>query len=66
MIVVRVKIPLEQAEYSALLKAALAELRNPCDQARYIIRRELERAGLLETEDNMTHRLGVENGIRQK
>lgn len=43
----RLRLTLEQDEYSALLKIAVAELRNPEDQARFIIRRELERAGLL-------------------
>jgi hypothetical protein len=43
----RVTLTLEQPEYSALLKVALAELRSPQDQARYILRRELERHGHL-------------------
>jgi hypothetical protein len=46
----RLKLTLEQAEYSALVKAALAELRNPADQARYIVRQELQRRGLLAVE----------------
>ena len=48
--VVRLKLVLEQAEYSALLKVALEELRNPSDQARYILRQELGRRGLLTSE----------------
>ncbi len=47
MIVTRLKLPLEQAEYTALLKVAGDELRNPIDQARFILRQELERRGLL-------------------
>jgi hypothetical protein len=47
MIVTRLKLPLEQAEYTALLEAAEKELRNPADQARFILRPELERRGLL-------------------
>ncbi len=47
MIVTRLRLPLEQAEYSALLKAAGDELRNPVDQVRFILRSELERRGLL-------------------
>jgi hypothetical protein len=47
MIITRLKLPLEQAEYSALLKMAGDELRNPIDQARFILRQELERRGLL-------------------
>jgi hypothetical protein len=41
MIVTRLKLPLEQAEYSALMKVASDELRNPTDQARFILRQEL-------------------------
>jgi hypothetical protein len=47
MIVTHLKMPLEQSEYSALLKVAGAELRNPTDQARFILREELARRGLL-------------------
>lgn len=48
MMVTRIKLPLEQEEYSALLKLSQAELRSPGDQAHYILRRELERIGLLQ------------------
>ena len=47
MIVTRLKMPLEQVEYSGLLKIADNELRNPVDQMRIILRQELERRGLL-------------------
>ena len=43
----RLRIVLEQAEYSALLKVAQAELRSPEDQLRHILRAELERRGLV-------------------
>lgn len=43
----RVIITLEQPEYSALLKMALSELRNPQDQIRWLLRRELESRKLL-------------------
>lgn len=43
----RVKLVLEQDEYSALLKVAISELRNPADQARHILRQDLMRRGLL-------------------
>ncbi len=49
MIVIRLKLPLDQAEYSALLKVSQDELRNPVDQARFILRQELERRGLVPT-----------------
>lgn len=41
--VTRIKLTLEQPEYSALLKRAVSELRSPEDQARYILRQELLR-----------------------
>jgi hypothetical protein len=50
MIVTRLKLPLEQAEFSALVKVAGVEMRSPSDQARFILRQELERRGLLATE----------------
>lgn len=43
----RVVLALEQSEYSALLKLAVEELRNPPDQAHHILRQELSRRGLL-------------------
>ena len=43
----RVKLALEQAEYTALLKMAMSELRSPADQARHIVRQELMRRGYL-------------------
>ena len=47
----RITIALEQCERAALMKLAQAELREPRDQARYIIRCELERRGLLPPTD---------------
>ena len=41
----RVVVTLEQFEYSALLKMAVKELRNPSDQLRTILRDELRRQG---------------------
>ena len=43
----RITITLEQDEYSALLELAIQEMRNVSDQARFIIRSELERQGQL-------------------
>lgn len=45
--VTRITVTLEQPEYSALLKVAVEELRSPQDQLRYILRKELDRLGLL-------------------
>ena len=42
----RLTVILEQPEYSALLRTAMAELRTPPDQLRHILRLELERRGL--------------------
>jgi hypothetical protein len=50
MIVTRLKLPLDQAEYMALQRAAGSELRNPVDQARFILRQEFERLGFLSRE----------------
>lgn len=44
----RVVIVLEQPEYSALLKMAVSELRNPQDQIRWLLRRELKSRKLLQ------------------
>ena len=44
--VVRIKLAFDQEEYSALLKLALSELRNPEGQLRFILRQELIRLGL--------------------
>lgn len=44
----RVTVTLEQPEYSALLKMAVSELRNPQDQIRWLLRRELEARKLLQ------------------
>ncbi|RLC96637.1 MAG: hypothetical protein DRI77_08315 [Chloroflexi bacterium] len=55
----RVVVTLEQPEYSALLKVARVELRDPRDQLRYILRCELERRGLLPPVDHNSQ--GVTN-----
>ncbi len=43
----RIVLTLEQPEYSALLDIAIAELRTPADQARWMVRQELKRTGKL-------------------
>jgi hypothetical protein len=45
--VTRLKLVLEQAEYSALLKMAAEELRDPADQVRQVLREKLMQRGLL-------------------
>lgn len=51
MSVIRLKISLEQVEFSALLNAAVNEMRNPSDEARFILCQELERRGLLSSRE---------------
>jgi hypothetical protein len=52
----RLKILLEQPEYSALIHLAEKELRTPADQARLIVRLDLIQRGLLpEVENQTTH-----------
>jgi hypothetical protein len=53
VIVTRLKIPLTQDELFALAMLAELELRGPVDEARFIIRKELERRGLLSTQGPM-------------
>ena len=45
--IARLKLTLSQEEYTALYKSALADLRSPSDQARFILRQELEKLGWL-------------------
>jgi hypothetical protein len=45
--VTKVNLILDDSEFSTLYRIARAELRNPADQAHYILRLELERRGLL-------------------
>lgn len=46
----RIVISLGKQERTALLRLAQNELRSPRDQARYVLRKEMERLGLLETD----------------
>lgn len=50
----RLKILLEQPEYSALIHLAEKELRTPADQARLIVRLDLIQRGLLPENENQT------------
>lgn len=50
----RITISMTQRERGALMKLARSELREPRDQARYIIRRKLEQLGLLLSADDAT------------
>ena len=45
--IIRLRIALQQEEYSALLKLANEEERNPEGQLRYILRNELKRHGFV-------------------
>jgi hypothetical protein len=48
--IVRLKVALDQPEYSALLQLATIELRNPEGQLRYILRRELQRSKFIKVD----------------
>lgn len=48
----RVTVTLNQPEYSGLLDIAIAELRDPRDQIRFILRQELQRRGVLPKEES--------------
>jgi hypothetical protein len=52
--VVRLRLVIEQELYSALLKWALSEERNPEGQLRYVLRRELEQQGWLSSDVKST------------
>jgi hypothetical protein len=47
----RLTVTLEHQEYAALLDVALAELRSPADQVRYMLRQELERRRFLPSDE---------------
>ena len=51
----RLLITLDSAERSALTKLSQKELRDPRDQLRLILRQELERQGLLLSNDGRLH-----------
>jgi len=61
----RLKILLEQPEYSALIHLAEQELRTPADQARLIVRLDLIRRGLL-PEDEIKSTSSQENFVRHE
>jgi hypothetical protein len=48
---VRLKLILEENEYSALFKVPESELRDPTNQLHFILRQDLERRGLLPPEE---------------
>lgn len=62
--VVRIKVTLEQEEYSGLLKLALSEMRNPQEQLRFMLREELKRLGLLQENGNLSTK--IHNGPKRK
>jgi hypothetical protein len=55
--VIRLRLAIEQDLYSALLKWALSEERNPEGQLRYVLRRELKEQGLLSSDVKSTIRI---------
>jgi len=61
----RVKLALEQSEYTALLKMAMSELRGPADQARHIVRQELMRRGYLSADTSAPDATGDRSLLSQ-
>ncbi len=59
---VRLQVMLDPAEAEALATWAECELRDPRDQIRLVLRRELERLGLLEANREM--RVGPDGAIQ--
>ncbi len=57
----RIVLTLEQPEYSALLDIAIAQLRTPADQVRWMVRQELERTGKLMEKKNPIHTKEIES-----
>ena len=49
--VARLKLTLEQDEYSALLRMAHSEMRDPVSQVRFIVRKELVDIGMLNSKE---------------
>jgi hypothetical protein len=62
MAVNRLTVALEQPEYSGLLEVSAKELRDPRDQLRHILRKELRERGLLpRTTEAQQQRQGAQN-----
>ena len=49
----RLVVTINHNELDALVKLALAELRNPRDQARYLLQQQLRRLGFLQDNDEV-------------
>ena len=49
----RVVLTIREDERRALIQLSIAELRQPRDQVRFILRQELERCGLLKSTNDM-------------
>jgi hypothetical protein len=61
-------ITLDGHEFEALLKSALIDLREPKEEARFLLRSELQRRGLINnySEVNTTEKIKVEEGSSVK
>lgn len=51
--ITRLKIGLNQEEFSGLLKLSLSEMRNPEEQLRYLLCRSLRQRGMLPTRNEI-------------
>ena len=63
--VVRIKIAIEQEEYSALLALALTELRSAEDQLHFIMRQSLLEKGFLGENQQQAIDGGANNRLKQ-
>ena len=54
--IVRVRLVLEQEEYSALSKLALSQMRSPEEQLRFMVTQHLKRLGLLSEEKDIARK----------
>jgi len=61
----KLMVSLENTEAEALAQLAYAELRDPREQLRLILRQELARRGLLNTPASTLEQVGEEQGTKQ-
>lgn len=59
----RLKLVLDQPEYSALLKMSLSELRQPSEQIRYLLREKLIEDGYLQSQTPVPSHTAVPQGV---
>jgi hypothetical protein len=58
---IKLYITLDGNEFEALLKSAIMDLREPKEEARFLLRLELERRGLIESESDFPNQDIINN-----